>query len=139
MSRWTRLLIGLLAALAAGWIAHGPFGRGAAYLDQVEARAKAMVDYAAVPGVTVRMARDPMSRTAILSGPANDFQREGIGQLPGLNGRVAAVAGVSRVRWDARGGGLPLIAEMLGLVSLFYLIGVGIGWRFFRPRREGFL
>jgi len=139
MSRWTRLLIGLAAALVAGWIAHGPLGQGDAYLDEVEARAKAMVDYAAVPGVSVRMARDPLSRTAILSGPANDFQREGIGQLPGLNGRVAAVSGVSRVRWDAGGGGIPLLAEVLAFVALAYLIGVGIGWRLFRPRREGFL
>jgi len=138
MSRWTKLLIGLTAALVAGWIAHGPLGRGAAYLDAVEARAIAMVRYAEVPGVTVRMSRDPMSRTAILSGPANDFQREGIGGMPGLNGRVAAVKGVSAVRWDVEGGGFPLLAETLILAALAFLIGVGIGWRLFRWRR-GFL
>ena len=62
-----------------------------------------MVRAAAIPGVAVRMDRDPLSRTAILSGPANDFQREGIGRLPGLNDRVAGVAGVSAVRWDSGG------------------------------------
>jgi len=139
MSRWTRLSIGLAAALAAGWISHGPLGRGGLYVDQIEARARAVVSETAIPGVAVRMSRAPLSRVALLSGPANDFQREGIGRLPGLNGRVGAVPGVSSVRWDSAGGGVPLLAETLALVALAYLIGIGIGWLFFRPRREGFL
>lgn len=139
MSPLVKLLIGLVAALAAGWIAFGPLGRGAAYLDHVEARAAAVVRAAGIPGVEVRMDRAPPSRTAILSGPANDFQREGIGQLPGLNDRVASVTGVSTVRWDSGGGGMPLLAELLGMAALAYLIGVGIGWLVFRPRHEGFL
>jgi hypothetical protein len=139
MTRWTKLMIGLIAALVAGWIAHGPLGRGEVYIADVEARAQARVRAAAIPGVGVRMSRAPLSRTAILSGPANDFQREGIGLLPGLNERVTAVAGVTAVRWDVEGGGIPLLVELLGLVAIAYLIGVGIGWRIFRPRRVGFL
>ena len=139
MSPLVKFLIGLAVALAAAWVAYGPLGQGAAYLDTVESRAKGVVRAAGIPGVEVRMDRDPPSRTAILSGPANDFQREGIGQLPGLNDRVAGVAGVSTVRWDAGGGGTPLLAELLGLAALAYLIGVAIGWLVFRPRREGFL
>jgi hypothetical protein len=49
------------------------------------------------------------------------------------------VAGISSVRWDGQGGGVPLLAEILVLVALFYLIGVGLGWVFFRPKRETFL
>jgi len=139
MSRWTKLLIGLAAALAAGWIAHGPVGMGAAYVDRVEARAQAVVREAAIPGVTVRLGRNPLSRTAYLSGPANDFQREGIGLLPGLNDRVGGVAGVSGVRWEEAGSAIPLLAESLLLAALAYLVGVGLGWVFFRPRRETFL
>lgn len=139
MSPLVKFLIGLAAALAAGWIAYRPLGQGAAYLDHVESRAAAVVRAAAIAGVEVRMDRDPPSRTAILTGPANDFQREGIGRLPGLNDRVAGVAGVAAVRWDRGGGGIPLIAELLGLAALAYLIGVGIGWLIFRPRHEGFL
>ena len=139
MSPLVKFLIGLAAALAVCWVAFGPLGRGAAYLDDVEARAKAVVRAAAIPGVEVRMSRAPLSRTAILTGPANDFQREGIGGLPGLNDRVAGVAGVTAVRWDSTGGGRPLLVDLLGLAALAYLIGVGIGWRLFRPRREGFL
>jgi len=139
MSRWTKLLIGLAVALAAGWIGHGPLGRGAAFVDRTEALAKAAVRASAVPDIQVRLGRDPLSRTAFMSGPANDFQRRGIGRLPGLDGRVGNVPGVSGVRWGAAGGGIPLLAETLALVALCYLIGVGFGWVFFRPRREGFL
>lgn len=139
MSRWTKFLIGLAVALAAGWISHGPLGRGEAYIGQVEARMRAVVRETAIPGVSGRMSRAPLSRVAILSGPANDFQREGIGHLPGLNGRVGAVAGVAAVRWDASGGGIPLLVETLAFVALAYLIGVGLGWVFFRPARESFL
>lgn len=141
MSPLVKFLIGLAASLAAGLVAYGPLGRGSAYLDNVESRAAAVVRSAGIAGVEVRMDRDPLSRTAILTGPANDFQREGIGRLPGLNDRVAGVAGVSAVRWDSGGGGVPLVAELLGLAALAYLIGVGIGWLIFRPRppREGFL
>ncbi|HYN46286.1 MAG TPA: hypothetical protein VES64_06310 [Allosphingosinicella sp.] len=139
MSLWTKLLIGLAAALAAGWIAHGPVGLGAAYVDAVEARAQAVVREAALPGVALHLGRNPLSRTAYLSGPANDFQREGVGMLPGLNDRVGGVAGVSGVRWEEKGFAIPLLAETLLLIAFAYLIGVGLGWVFFRPRRVGFL
>jgi hypothetical protein len=139
MSAWQKLLIGLCAALAAGWIGHGPLGRGAAFVDRIETQAKAVVRASAVPGVEVRFSRDPLSRLAILSGPANDFQREGQGRLPGLNQRVGGVPGVSAISWDQAGRPVPLIAETLLLVALTYLIGVGFGWLFSRPKRETFL
>lgn len=139
MSPWTKLSIGLVAALAMTWLAYGPFGRGGAYLDLVEARARAAIVAAELPAVRVHMVRSPLSRTAILSGPINDFQREGIGSLPGLDERVAAVRGVASVRWDEGSGGVPLLAELLGLAALAYLIGIGIGWLIFRPRHEGYL
>ena len=34
---------------------------------------------------------------------------------------------------------MPLILETEALVAITYLIGVGIGWAIFRPRRETFL
>lgn len=143
MPGFAKFLIGLGAALLAGWVSHGPLGQGEAYIDSLEARAKGEVREAGVPGVDVRFPRDPLSREAVLSGPANDFQREGQGLFPGLNDRVRAVSGVSGIRWeDAPAGGgmrLPLIAETLLLVTVAYLLGVALARLLFRRRREHFL
>ncbi len=96
----SRFLIGLVAALLAGWVSHGPLGQGEAFIGVLEARAKAVVREAELPGVEVRFARRPLARRAILSGPANDLQREGMGQLPGLNDRIRGLPGVSGLRWE---------------------------------------
>ena len=144
MPGFAKFLIGLGAALLAGWISHGPLGQGEAYIDSLEARAKAEVREAAVAGVDVRFPRDPLRREALLSGPANDFQREGQGLFPGLNDRIRAVPGVDGVRWDdaqgqSGGSRLPLIAETLLLVVGVYLLGVALARLLFRRRREPFL
>jgi len=103
MPGWLKFTIGLAAALLTGWISHGPLGQGEAFVGLMEAQAKAVVREAAVPGVEVRFSRNPLNRVAILSGPANEFQREGQGLLPGLNQRVGAVPGVASVRWAEPG------------------------------------
>jgi hypothetical protein len=146
MSARVKFLIGLAAALVAGWIAYAPLGQGAAFIERVEARAKAEVRDAAVPGVEVRLARGPLRRDALLSGPANDFQREGQGLYPGLNDRVLAVPGVGGIVWAdsgrASGGSLirlPLIVEIELLVLGLFALGVALGRLIFRPRREHFL
>ena len=46
---------------------------------------------------------------------------------------------MAAVSWDPAARAMPLIAETLALTALFYLIGIGFGWVFFRPRRVGFL
>ncbi|MDQ4087670.1 MAG: hypothetical protein M3177_06650 [Pseudomonadota bacterium] len=143
MPAYARLLIGLFAALLAGWIAHGPLGQGEAFIGQLEARGAQVVRDAELPGVQVRFPRDPLSRQAILSGTANDFQREGQGLFPGINDRIRDLPGVSGLRWeDEQGAGgrvMPLILETELLVALAYLIGIGLGWLIFRPKRESYL
>ena len=99
MSPFVKFLIGLVADLLMGWIYHGPIGNREALLGRLESQARAAVAESEVPGITARMQRDPMARVAILSGPANDFQREGMGQFPGLNDRVSAIEGISRIQW----------------------------------------
>lgn len=100
MSAWLKLLIGLAVALAAGWLSHGPLGRGEAFVAGMETRAKGMIQVAELPGVDVHFSRDPLSREAIFTGHANDFQREGQGGLLGLNGRIMLIPGVSGIRWE---------------------------------------
>lgn len=100
MPWFAKFLIGLAVALGAGWIGHGPLGQGQAFVDRLDALAKAEIAAAGLPSVHVRFDRDPLRREAILSGQADQFQREGMGQLKGINGRVESVPGVAGVRWE---------------------------------------
>jgi hypothetical protein len=138
-----KLLIGLALALAAGWIAHGPLGGGARLVDRLESEARAGVAKAGVPGIAVRLDRDPLTRRATLSGPANDLQREGLGSQMGISDYVREVEGIGAVRWadepppDRRTP--PLLVETLILAAFSYLLGLALGWVLWgRRRREGF-
>lgn len=99
MSRSVKFLIGLAATLLMGWLNHGPLGQGEALVGRLEAQAKAAVAETEVTGVEVRLERDPLSRTAVLSGPADRFQREGRGGLKGINDHVGEVEGIAGVEW----------------------------------------
>lgn len=98
MTPAVKFLIGLAAVVAMGWIHHGPLGQGEAFLSKVEAKAQAEIDKTGVP-IRVRMQRDPLARVAILSGQADEFQREGQGSLKGINDIVRETEGVSDIRW----------------------------------------
>ena len=138
-----KFLIGLVAVLLMGWVHHGPMGNGRALIDALEAQARTAVAAGEVPGVTVALDREPLARGATLSGPANDFQRDGMGEFPGLNDRVGAIEGIAGVRWaDQPAGGfrLPLLAETLLLIALAYLLGILLARLLFgRARKDGYL
>lgn len=138
-----KLLIGVAAALLAGWIFHGPLGRGEAFASRLEAQAQAVVVEAELAGIDARVARAPLSRRILMSGDADPFQREGQGYFPGLNDRILGLGGVGRIQWhDEPGGGiwpLPLLLETELIVLIAFLAGLGIGRLWSRPRREGYL
>jgi hypothetical protein len=108
MSPAVKFLTGLAAVVAMGWIHHGPLGNGEAFIQRIESQAQAAVAKTEVP-VQVRLQRDPLSREAILSGEADEFQREGQGSLKGINDIVGEIEGISDVQWanepPAGGGG----------------------------------
>lgn len=137
-----KFLIGLAAALLMGWLWHGPAGQGEKLIGRLEAQVKEAVAVSQLPGASVRLERDPLSRKAILSGPANDLQREGLGSQWGAKDYARAITGIASVRWDDEPDRfhLPLLAETLILVALFYFAGFGLGALFFgRRRRTSFL
>lgn len=158
MSRWLKLLIGLALTLLVAWLSYGPLGRGAAYADLLQSRADFVVRNSELPNVQARISRAPLARTVSLCGPTNDFQRNGLNDYPGLDGRMHQIGGISGVVWDPAApapkamtppcrpggpgdaGGLPLIVELLGLAVIAWLIGLGIGWAIRRrPPRKGYL
>jgi hypothetical protein len=91
--------------------------------------------------IEVQMARDPLRRLATLSGPADEFQRNGLGSFHGLTQLVDDVPGVAAVRWADEPAGsrfvLPLLAEILLLMCAAYLLGLALAFLFFRPAPEG--
>ena len=143
MAPLVKILLGLAAAVAAGWIWHGPLGQGEALVADLEARARVAVAQAELPGIHVRLSRDPLSRSTTLSGPANDLQREGLGSQNGVNDYVREVEGICCILWaDGRAAnrGLPLLAETSILQALGFLLGLALGRLFLgRRRRESFL
>lgn len=143
MPKVLKVLIGLVFALAAAWVFHGPLGTGDAFVTRLETEAREIVKQAEMQRVRVRFEHAPLSRTAILSGDANDFQREGMGSLPGLNDLVGGIPGVAGTRWSddpAAAGGVPMIAEVLGMTAIAYAIGLLLGALLFgRKKREGYL
>lgn len=143
MTPAVKFLIGLAAVVAMGWVSHGPLGQSEAMLAHIEAEAQAGIDATGVP-VQVRMQRNPMARVAVLSGQADEFQREGQGSLKGVNDIVRETDGVSGLRWvdatAAESRVMPLLLELLLPILAAYLAGVGIAWLFFgRSKREGYL
>jgi hypothetical protein len=143
MPQTLKATLGLLLALAAAWVWHGPLGHGERLIAGLEAQAREAVGGTELPGIRVALPRRPLARVAILSGPANDLQREGLGSEKGLSDLVRDVEGIASVRWadepGARRRAVPLLAETMLLAALAYLIGLGLGWLFWgRPRREGF-
>jgi hypothetical protein len=144
MSRKLKILIGLVAVLLMGWIWHGPMGHGAAFVNALEAEAKDVVAYAELRGVSVRLSHDPLARNATLSGRADDFQRHGMKDEPGITGRVGLIDGMGGVRWSdeprRRGWALPLLVETELQLALAYALGFGLGAILFgRRRRHSFL
>ena len=143
MSPTLKFLIGLAAVLLMGWIHHGPLGHGAALVDRIEGQAQRAVAATEVPGVAVALGHHPLSRAATLSGPADDFQREGQGEQPGLTQIVRQIDGVSKVSWadEAKPSrGVPLLAETLLSLLFPYLLGLGLAWLVFgRTKKEGYL
>ncbi|HEX8666959.1 MAG TPA: hypothetical protein VF727_01135 [Allosphingosinicella sp.] len=143
MSPAVKFLIGLVAVLAIGWVWHGPLGRGEGFVGMLEQQARQAVATTELKGIEVRLGHDPLSRTATLSGTANDLQREGLGSQYGINDYVRSVPGIARVRWsDEKAGArtVPLLAETLLLLSLAYAVGFGLGRLIFgRRKRQSFL
>ena len=68
--------------------------------------------------VSGHLHRGPLTRRVLLSGPADDFQRESLVRF------MNQIPGVRDTRWSSDGGGVPLILEGLGVAFLGFLFGL---------------
>lgn len=113
------LLLGMLAALAVAALWHSLFA-GERYARHVETIVQVKLTDLEMASVRAEIERDPMRRTLLLRGPADDFQR---GELVRLMGRQQ---GVSSGRWISPPLGssalLPLILEacIIGLIGFMF-------------------
>ena len=89
-----KLLIGAAASLAFAELWHGPLGASDRLTGHVERTARAQLNDDEMTQVQARLASAPLSRTLILSGPADNFQRTELLRVMG------EIPGVAEVRWD---------------------------------------
>lgn len=94
MNRVAVIALGGLAVVALTGLWHGPLGAGDRLAAEIEARSRVTLDRLEMSQVQARTGRDPLSRTLILSGPADDFQRRELVRIMGEE------PGVAEVRWD---------------------------------------
>ena len=99
MNRLGIFAIGIASTIAFGALWHGPLGAGEKIAVRAEVMARRALDYYELPMIQAKLARAPLARTIILSGPADDFQRRELVRV--LN----EIPGILAVRWDP--GSLP--------------------------------
>lgn len=110
--------IGILLAIGAAALWHGPLGAADRFSTSVETFARrTLVDWE-VPQVQAHLHHDPLTRRLELSGPADEFQRSELVRIMG------GVPGVSSARWAPAGAGTPLILEGVAASVVGFLIGL---------------
>ena len=115
------LAAGAAATIAATALWHGPAGAAERFRNGVEPVVRETLEFYEMTQVQAGLADDPLGRTLLLSGVADDFQRSELIRILGY------VPGVAEVRWRDTGQGashpLPLIVE----VELWSLVAFGLG------------
>jgi len=112
------LAIGAAAALTAAALWHGPLGAADRLTTRVERNARQVLDYYEMSKVSAQLHRDPLTRTLVLSGPADDFQTSELVRV------MSQLPGVGNARWTDKPGRPPLIAEAGTIAMLGFLFGL---------------
>ena len=109
---------GVLAAIAAAALWHGPLGAADEFASRIERGARQALDYYEMTQVTAQLQRNPLSRRLILTGQADDFQHSELVRV------LDQLPGVSSVSWSADRSGFPLIAEAALIAIAGFLFGM---------------
>jgi len=119
--RSVAVAIGAIAAIALAVLWHGPLGAADRYVAAVERSVRQTIVYWDIPQVSGHLHRGPLTRTVLLSGPADDFQRSELVRI------IGDVPGVERATWST-GGGVPLIVEAAAAALLGFLLGLLVAY-----------
>jgi hypothetical protein len=121
--RRTRSLVaGAVAALVAAALWHGPLGAADSFRAKVEGTTRLTLDYYEMSGIDAQLQDKPLTRTLLLRGRADAFQREELVRV------LSQVPGVTSATWSGSGRSIPLFLEG-GLVALLgFLLGQVIAY-----------
>lgn len=112
------LAVGFVVALGLAALWHGPLGGAERFAAAVDQGVQRTLVYYEMTQVTGHLHRGPLTRRVMLSGAADDFQRQG------LVGFMNQIPGVASTRWVPAGGGAPLIVEGLVVALVGFLLGL---------------
>ena len=94
MNKGGLILAGLAASMGFTALWHGPLGAGDRMAARAEVIARRTLDYYDLPMIQAHMRRGPLTRTMVLSGPADSFQRSELVRI------MDDIPGVLDVQWD---------------------------------------
>ena len=121
--RWrvVALAVGVLVAIGLSALWHGPVGAADRYSAAVERSVRETIVYWDIPQVSGHLHHGPLTRTILLSGPADEFQRSELVRI------IGDVPGVESATWS-RSGGVPLIVEGATAAILGFLLGLLVAY-----------
>jgi hypothetical protein len=119
--RVAAIALGSLAGIALAALWHGPLGGADEFSASVEQSVRATLVYNEIPEVSGHLHRSPLTRTILLSGPADDFQRSELDRI------IGDLPGVESTSWSG-GTGVPLILEGALDAVLGFLLGLLVAY-----------
>jgi hypothetical protein len=119
--RAAAISLGAVLAIALAVLWHGPLGAADRYSAAVEQSVRETIVYWDIPQVSGHLHRGPLTRTVLLSGPADDFQRSELVRI------IGDLSGVERATWSTNGG-VPLIVEGMVAAILGFLLGLLVAY-----------
>lgn len=112
---------GIVAAIAASLLWSGPLGGAEALIDRIEGDARLTLENYEFTQVQARLARSPLSRELLLSGPADNFQTRELVRIMGN------IEGVDKARWT-REAARPLTLEGAVAALAGFLVGMFLAY-----------
>ena len=116
------LALGTVSSIALAALWHGPMGAADRFSAAVEREAQNALVYYEITEVKAHLHHGPLTRQVMLSGPADDFQRQELAR------HMGEVPGIASASWSNDGGGIPLIVEGAAVAILGFLLGLLVAY-----------